>query len=243
MNGHPPPGYTLVQSGGIQAVAADHIADDTREILKKTTLYAHAEHHPAARPLAGRGISFAAPLGSERAVVRHNRHGGLLAPVTGDLFVAPTRAPLELQISIQLADKGVPTPTVLGFAVYPAVAIWRRADVATREIPDSFDLGHALASTQPQVRMAALEATAELIRTLRSARARHEDLNVKNILLSGAPRLKAWLLDVDRVVFKRADPTEANIRRLLRSIDQGQKKGGLRASADEVALLLRMART
>lgn len=242
MNCHPPPGYTLVQSGGIHAVAADHIADEVREILRKSTLYAYAEHHPRARPLAGRGIAFAAPLGSERAVVRHNRHGGLLAPVTGDLFVAPTRAPLELEISIQLADRGVPTPTVLGFAVYPAAAIWRRADVATREIPDSFDLGHALASPQSETRMAALEATAELIRTLRSARARHQDLNVKNVLLAGAPRLKAWLLDVDRVVFNRADPTQANVRRLLRSMDQGQKKG-LRTSAGEIDSLLRMVRT
>lgn len=233
-----PQGYSRIHVGGTHAVAADHIAHAVRAVLERQTLHAYAEHHPEARSLSGRGVAFAAPIGSEKAVVRHNRHGGLLAPVTGDLFLAPTRAPLELEISIQLAQRGVPTPAVLGFAVYPAAGIWRRADVATREVPDSLDLGQALASADPRARSAALEATAELIRTLREARARHEDLNVKNVLLSGNGPLKAWVLDVDRVRFQRTDPAGANVKRLLQSADKLRQAGRIRATAEELASVL-----
>lgn len=237
----PPPGYTRVLTGGIHAVAADHLAQEIRGILQRDTLHAYAEHHPQARALSGRGIAFSAPIGSERAVVRHNRHGGLLAPITRDLFLPPTRAPLELEISLQLSARGVPTPTVLGFAVYAGPAIWRRADLATREIPRSFDLGHALESDEPELRRAAVDATAELMRTLGDAGAHHEDLNVKNVLLAEDQRLRAWLLDVDRVVFTQTDPTFANVKRLLRSVEQRRKMGRVRATSDELVSIVRLA--
>lgn len=236
----PPRGYCRIEVGGTRAVAADHVSDAVRGILERQTLHAYAEHAPATRALTGRGVAFAAPLGGEKAVVRHNRHGGLLAPLTGDLFVNPTRAPLELELSIELSSRGVPTPAVLAIAVYPAVAIWRRSDVATREVPRGYDLGHALASPDRAVRSAALESTAELIRVLRTARARHEDLNVKNVLLSDATPAKAWLLDVDRVRFQRVDPTAANLKRLLRSAEQWRDSGRIRTSAEELASLRRM---
>ena len=44
----------------------------------------------------------------ERVVVRHNRHGGLLAPLTRDLFRAPTRAPRELRMSDGCANTAFP---------------------------------------------------------------------------------------------------------------------------------------
>ena len=219
-----PPAYSHLRVDGIHAVAADHLVDDVGAILRRETLHAYAQRHPEARALAGRGIAFAAAIGSERVVVRHNRHGGLLAPLTRDLFLPPTRAALELAVSIRLTALGIKTPTVLGFAVYPGPAFFRRADVMTREVPDSCDLGQALMSPKSETRVAALSAAAGLLRALSAARVRHPDLNVKNILLSGSPPTDTWLLDVDRVLFDEDTAADANLQRLLRSARKWQSQ-------------------
>ena len=101
-----------------------------------------------ARPLEGRGIAYAIalPVSGTRAVVRHNRHGGLLAPVTRDLFLPPTRAPHELRTAMRLAALGVPTPPVLMYGVEPAGLAFRRADVVTREVEDARDLSAYLSA-------------------------------------------------------------------------------------------------
>ena len=77
-------------------------------------------------------------------VVRHSRHGGLLAPVTGDRFLAPTRAPQELATSLRLIDAGVSTPEIIAYAVYSAGGPFRRSDIATREVEGGRDLAALL---------------------------------------------------------------------------------------------------
>jgi tRNA A-37 threonylcarbamoyl transferase component Bud32 len=142
-------------------------------------------------------------LGDERVVVRHSRHGGLLAPITRDLFLTPTRAPHELSVSLQLRTAGVPTPEVVAYATYAVIPGIERADVITREIP-----GRELMSP---------EGAEALIAAMSRAGAVHPDLNMRNVLVEGTT---AYVLDVDRVYFLAPnDPrvTERNRGRLLRS--------------------------
>ena len=75
-----PPGYLRVTVGRCTAVARAELEDDARALLADGPLYAAAARDLAARPLAGRGIAYAValPVTGARAVVRHNRHGGLL---------------------------------------------------------------------------------------------------------------------------------------------------------------------
>jgi 3-deoxy-D-manno-octulosonic acid kinase len=68
-------------------------------------------------------------------VVRHAWHGGLLAPLTRDLFAPPTRAPHELRVALRLADAGVPTPEVVGLRHVRRAARARRGDVLTARCP------------------------------------------------------------------------------------------------------------
>jgi hypothetical protein len=200
-----PPGYVTLRLDRADVVCADHITDATRIALHGRTLYEYAKEHAHARAFSGRGISYAVPLPGdvEQVVVRHNRHGGLLASFTGDLFRPPTRAPLELQTSERLHDIGVPTPRVLGYAIYAGPLGFVRVDVMTREVPSSTDLSAALLSDDASVRVRALRATATLVASLTRAGARHHDLNAKNILMHELAdgTLVALVLDVDRVEF------------------------------------------
>jgi len=154
----------------------------------------------------------------------------VLARVTGDLFVAPTRAPHELRVSMRLRDAGVPTPEVLAYAVYRGPAGLRRADVVTREIAGAADLLATL-SADPSAahRSTVWDAVRTLVEGLSRAGAVHADLNVRNVLIAreADARPVAYALDVDRVVWRKpGDPSvaRANWARLERSA----RKRGLR---------------
>ncbi|HTE44490.1 MAG TPA: lipopolysaccharide kinase InaA family protein [Gemmatimonadaceae bacterium] len=235
-----PAGFVTFAVAGSRVVCAGDIADAIRRAMTGATLYEYAERHPYARALAGRGVAYAVPLPGdvERVVIRHNRHGGLFAPLTRDVFLAPTRAPLELHVSEALRARGVATPHVLGYVTYRATAGFQRADVMTREVPNSADLSTALLSDDASIRESALVATASVVRALSQAAARHHDLNVKNILLRGvdAPAPEAMVLDVDRVTFAGSsdDVLEANLARLLRSATKWQTLHGARVTNGEL---------
>jgi hypothetical protein len=168
-----------------------------------TTLHGWAAKTPQARPLRGRDTAYAVTLGDARVVVRHSRHGGLLAPITQDFFLAPTRAPHELDVAIRLRAAGIPTPEIVAYATYTVLPGIERADVVTRELA-----GRELASPE--------EAEA-LIQAMNRAGAVHPDLNMRNVLVDGAT---AYVLDIDTVYFLRAGDhriDQRNRARLMRS--------------------------
>ena len=240
-----PVGYTRFVLSGADVVALGACADAVRRAVGERSLYDYAASHPNRRELRGRGIAYAVPLPDDetRVVIRHSRHGGLLAPVTGDRFLAPTRAPHELRTALRLAEAGVPTPEVVAYATYPAGGVFQRSDVATREVVGGHDLARVLGVPDDgEARVAALGATAGLLRSLERAGARHPDLNVTNVLVvacDGGPA-RALVLDVDRVVFGKPGDTrigDANVRRLLRSARKLRSHGRITVSDAELSHL------
>ena len=207
------------------------------------TLHEFAARQSGARALQGRGVAYAValPHGATRVVVRHNRRGGLLAPLLGDRFIAPTRAPRELAASSALVARGVRTPEVLGYALYPPGAMIQRSDVCTREIPGARDLADVLTRGIADERRNALRLTAQLVASLSRARARHHDLNLKNILLDATT---GYVLDVDRVVIDvpEQDAMTANLRRLSRSLRKWRDRFRANISEDDIAVLETTAR-
>ena len=220
----PPPGYTALRGPHAEGVARADLAVAAEAVLAAgRTLHQWAAEQPGARAMHGRGVLWAVSLGGVAAVVRHSRHGGLLAPITRDLYAAPTRAPGELAIALALAERQVPTPAVLAYATYPAPFGLRRADVVTEELGGGEDLLAALARADAAEREGSLvPAVGELLAALKRAGAWHPDLNLKNILLTThPPRVhRAHVLDVDVVQLgTRGNEGFArlNLERLMRS--------------------------
>jgi hypothetical protein len=167
----------------------------------------------------------------------------MLAPVTGDRFLPPTRAPRELDTALRLATAGVPTPEIIAYATYPAGGPFRRSDVATREVVGGRDLADVLAVGKRQADITAvLDATARLLRALERAGARHPDLNIANVLIvdDGPDGCHALVLDVDRVTFGRSNDRrigEANVGRLLRSARKLRSQGRISVTDAELSVL------
>jgi 3-deoxy-D-manno-octulosonic acid kinase len=231
----PPPGYERLVDGDIDAVGLSDLAEPLRRALEAGSFYEYAEHHPDARILRGRGVTYAVPLpeSTVQVVVRRSRHGGLLAPITGERFLGRTRAPHELETALRLERNGVATPRVIAYATYPDSALTRRADVLTAEAEGARDLAaEIMAAEGGALGEDLITAVAGLIASMTIAGARHPDLNIKNILVTryDGGAVHAQVIDVDRVWFDqpgRPLVTERNIRRLTRSLQKWRRLHGL----------------
>ena len=239
-----PAGYVRVTAGRCAVVTREEHTIDARALLAEGTLYEAAARDLAARTLQGRGVAYAIalPMSATRAVVRRNRHGGLLAPLTRDLFLPPTRAPYELEVALRLIKLGVRTPAVLMYGIERVGSVFRRADVVTAEISGGRDLATFMHPDQsPGERERAWSAARALVRALNATGARHHDLNVKNILLApGRGGLEAWVLDVDRITLGPADDVavrQGNVARLLRSARKWRDERGAVFDEREIAAL------
>jgi len=212
---------------GATLVATPRLFDALAERLRAHgTLHAWAEAAPQPRALQGRGVVYVAEIAecATTVAVRHAWHGGLFAPLTGDRFLVPTRAPREAAVSRTLRERAIETPEVVAYALYPAGPGLRRVDVCTRYVANAWDFGALLGGLGHGLERGAAErAIVELLGRLAQAGVVHPDLNVKNILLEpgeGLPPV-AWLLDVDVVEFHDGPPSSImhrNLARLTRSI-------------------------
>lgn len=216
--------------------ASPRLVGTLAELIERHgSLYDWAAGIPQAVALRGRAPVYVADLpGADvTLVVRHAWHGGVLAPITGDRFRRPSRAPVELAQSARLRVVGIPTTEVLGYARYDAGAGLCRVDVLSRFVPDAYDLGAVSAGLVPGITLPdALTATLTLLRQCASAGVHHPDLNVKNVLLThGADRrLQAMIIDVDVIQWDASRPARetmlANVKRLTRSMKKWRTQFG-----------------
>lgn len=240
---YPISGYTRRRMHIAELVARNNVLDELANIIRRErTLYDWARGHQQSRALSGRAPVFVATLSdnaSTTIVVRHSWHGGILAPITGDRFFKPSRAPLELMRSQMLRDCGIPTPEVVAFALYPAGMGFVRVDVATRYLPDSYDFAAVLSGLSPDVnRHEAFAAIDLLLQQLSRSGFVHPDLNIKNILLHRKEEVVvATVLDVDVLRWDQnavsTTITQLNAERLLRSLVKARRKFGIAFTAEE----------
>lgn len=238
-------GYDHLVMGSTNALVVKSLSGAMRDILQTETLYQYASRAPDALRFQGRAPVYAITMGlsQERIVVRHAVRGGLIGRVVYDRFMPPTRATRELTAAFRLKLGGVPTPEVMAVVTYPAGAMLRRVDVATRYI-DGADLGAIFGDARNDVqRRPILDAVARLLTRLAGVGAQHPDMNLKNILVtSGEQGYVAHILDVDRIHFHvPGSPlvARANLDRLVRSLRKwrSQISGTSNISDEDIAYL------
>jgi 3-deoxy-D-manno-octulosonic acid kinase len=192
---------------------------------------------------AGRGAVWSAPAGDgERAVLRHYRHGGALAPLTRDVFVGRTPRPVtELAVSEELRRRGVRTPEVLALWWRYAAPWVYRADLITRQVGGGRDLAAYLADAKDPARRRALGEVGRALAAMHAAGLRHPDLNLKNLLVRPAGRgCEVWVLDLDRAsVGEPLGEGErvAQLKRLERSFRKLSRAGALGSEREALAVL------
>jgi 3-deoxy-D-manno-octulosonic acid kinase len=238
----PPDFETWTFPGGESAARRD-VAGAVREALTATgSLYRWAAAQSDRREFAGRLAAYGVTLGGRSAVVRHARHGGLLAPLLGDLFWGAPRFYREAALSRTLAERRVRTPAVLAAVRYRA-GPFHRADVVTAAVEGADLVELFFGETPPSgaAREAVLDALGALVRRLHDAGFVHPDLQLRNLLVRDAAGAEpeAWLLDVDTCRPMRADgdaERARNLDRLYRSWAKWNRLRGERLTARDRAV-------
>lgn len=241
------PGYAKLRSEGSRGLVMLSCRAEIEDILKEETLYAYAARQADSRQFKGRTTAYGIQLGCGRVVVRHAMRGGIMARAGSDLFLPPTRGLRELMNSLRLRVAGVSTPEVACFVSYNAGPLFRRSDVATREIPESHDLAVVLREMpDADHRESCLRATGRLLSLMARVGAHHPDLNARNVLITwdhdGA---NAHVLDVDRIRFHVPGTpmvADANIERLERSLRKLRENEQLNVSDTDIAMIETAAR-
>jgi 3-deoxy-D-manno-octulosonic acid kinase len=229
-----PPDFDTWSFEGGTAAARRDVAEAVRRALAAgRTLYEWAGAQPGRMTFVGRGEAYGVTLGTRPAVVRHARHGGFLAPLLGDRFAGRPRFYHEVALSRRLAGGGVRTPDVLAGVRYRA-GPGHRADVATEQVSGA-DLVEVFFGERPPegpARLAALEALGRLVRRLHDLGYVHPDLQLRNLLLTGAASTgpHAWLLDVDTCRPMRGDRDAERARNLARFYRSWAKWNRLRGT-------------
>ncbi|MDD2850476.1 MAG: lipopolysaccharide kinase InaA family protein [Desulfuromonadaceae bacterium] len=234
--------YIPCEVNGCTVVALNWASSAVIRALAHGTLHEWAAAQTVREEMLGRALMYSVDLPVTppiQVVVRRNRHGGLLGGVTGEYFLAPTRAPHELATSLRLAVAGIPTPQVIAYAIYPVAGMFARSDVMTRRLPCGEDAPAAWKRADKDEREAMLMAMANLLKLLAAAGAWHADLNLKNIYIAGnGSEQIAYLLDVDRVTFPAVnDIASRNLNRLTRSARKWRTKWGLDFGDDALSKL------
>jgi 3-deoxy-D-manno-octulosonic acid kinase len=239
-------GYVQLNVHGSRAIALDWAAAAVGDVLKSGTLHEWAARQVSKEEMRGRGVIYSVVLPAvppTTVVVRRNRHGGLFGSLTGEYFLSPTRAPLELETSLRLASAGIPTPEVIAYAIYPVAGAFARSDVMTRRLPVGADFPAAWQNAEKADRDVLLSAVSQLLRALAVAGAWHADLNLKNIYIAGnGSNVAAYLLDVDRVTFPGSyDVADRNLKRIVRSARKWRVRWGLDFDEDSLEQLASLA--
>ena len=238
--------YINLNVKGCRAVACDWAAAAVSDALSAGTLYEWAARQQVRDEMKGRGIVYAVELSTTPVtpvVVRRNSHGGLLQALTGEYFLMPTRAPLELETALRLSAAGVATAEVIAYAIYPVAGIFARSDVMTRRLPAGGDAPAVWRGASAAERELIIAALARLLAALAGAGAWHADLNLKNVYVAGqGAELTPYILDVDRVTFpENCDVAARNFNRLARSIRKWRTRWGLDFDEDALARLAVLA--
>ena len=218
-----PEGYVVHRIGNTWLVLDRELAQDLIRLHladpgARRRLFARA-------PRRGRG---AAPSASVRpgldAVLRRYRHGGMLAPLLGSLYLGPGRALDELRISVEAHRAGAPVPRALCLVLWPRWGgLFWSALIGTREEPRARDLLEALsgAGRRDAVRLAG--RTGEALRRLHDAGVDHPDLQLRNVLLADdGSGERVVVIDLDRARYHPGGGVPprrraANLGRLARS--------------------------
>ncbi|KPK75509.1 MAG: hypothetical protein AMS25_18220 [Gemmatimonas sp. SM23_52] len=236
------PGYRRERIGKAQVVAREEALPFVHAAIEAAgTLYAYAAARPEAEAIAGRGTVYVIPgPGSNRWVVRQLTHGGLLAPLTRDLFlrVGIPRPFNELYLALKLQDHGIATPGIDAAVVYPSGPLYR-GEVARDEVPDALDLAACLfgETCDARQRLAALGVSARLLGSLHRAGVIHPDLNLRNVLIQwGEETPRAYILDLEKCrTVPQISPRRQNamLRRFRRSARRFEERTGKQLTSVE----------
>jgi len=227
-----PASFSLVHKGKVFLLLKDEYKDILLEQGIEHIKTFIRKHRQTSQYVKGRALHPSIPLKEgKRIVVRQHLHGGLLRVFTRDLYFSGSRSFEELALTVQIRDCGISTAQPIG-AIHQTFGPFYKAYLLSLEIPGAKDLIQyfqemgAHPSREPLLqKRRTIRSAGQLIHHLHASGFFHQDLQLKNILVSGD---QLFLIDFDRSYHKRgltAAEKKKNLLRLDRSMEKWERFG------------------
>ena len=198
-----------------------HKKSNTWNLLVKESIaeYAQSLVQATGTPLptssVSRSVCHIITLPDGRRVFRKLlRHGGILAPLLGSLFVSKRRILRTLRVSAHLREHSIPSPDVLAVGwrtIFPHIYNF----IIVTEWLDAMPLSAALRKMSPERRRKCIINAAELLRSAFESGVEQTDMHPDNILVNEKGEL--FLSDVESIrLHKGVLPLERRMKVVLR---------------------------
>ena len=229
-----PSSYSLIQKGKVSLLLKDEYKnlllkqgiDDLKTFLKKSS--------QSSRFLKGRTPHPSIPIGNGQSMVlRQYSHGGLLRPITGNLYLLGMRSFQELALTEEIRSCGIPTIEPIG-AIHQVTGFppFYRAYLLTLEAPGALTAIQYLEKVGKNPNREMLSRKRKMIghsglllRQFHQTGFFHQDLQLKNILVV---KDRILLIDFDRSYRKPTLSIRERMRNLLRlnrSVEKWKRLG------------------
>lgn len=183
------------------------------------------------------------PEDGRRVLWKRCGRGGWIEPILKDLHLGTDRFLRELALTERARLAGVPVARILALAFHPAGAGWQRAELLSEIVEGARDGAAALTLPDVSRRRALVLAAARELRRFHGLGFLHGDLNVRNLLWreeAGQPRITFIDLDPARAPApSRPTAPLANLLRLARSVERGEREGRWQLSSTDRYRFLR----
>lgn len=229
-----PPFFSLIRKGktlallkdGYKDVLLEQGIDDLRKFVRKNAQISH--YHEGRTPHPSLPL-----MKQKRMVLRQYSHGGLLRAITGNLYCFGARSFRELAITEKIRSCGIPTVEPIG-AVHQrtGLPIFYRAYLLTIEVPGALNAIQYLQKSAENLgretlirKRKMIRDSGLLLRQFHRCGFFHQDLQLKNILVSGD---RILIIDFDRSYGKpvlTARERMKNLLRLNRSVEKWRRSG------------------
>lgn len=169
-------------------------------------------------PSGGRGSTWIVPFGSQAAVLRWYRRGGVVRYLMRDLYFSfrgSKRPARELEACVAARRRGLPAPEVVGLRIDRVAGAFFKAAILTRRAQGYCPAWEALcAEPDRRARLALVEEIVCAVERMHEGGVDHRDLNLSNILARrSGERWEVCFVDFDRA--KLANRPIARWRRRL----------------------------
>ncbi len=209
------------QTGAKTLFCRSELVESVQRIRKHHSwIYDFLKEQPDTRLLRGRKPVALGRVGAYELVVKRMYHGGLLAGLTRDRFISPSRFHRIPRVTRHLHDNHVPTPPI-AFVAWERRGLFYSAEIGIVYIPNATDCSDYLfppGAAVPDDMETCIQKVAECVRSLHATRVFHPDLNLMNFLYE---KPDIWLLDMDKArLTSGLTPAQKtkNLQRLIRSI-------------------------
>jgi hypothetical protein len=204
------PGFLFLKSKGWNLIVKSDLAKESSTIISEK-----GEKVGDSKSVIRSDCSTLTLQNGKRLFRKFLRHGGILAPIIGGIYLSTKRLTCALLSSTRLIKEQISTPEIVAVGWRFRFPFGFRLLIVSEQIEDAVPLGIVLRNMRQEQRRRTVLDSASLLRSVFAIGIEHRDLHPDNILIGSDGKL--YLTDIDDVKFhNKRVPLNRQIKAMVR---------------------------